>query len=291
MSDTELSWFVDLVVTEDSDLIAYGAQAVLFKLSEESSSGLLFFRSDLQFTQKYFSLIDFSDAMIATMFVAAGCDYCPSLPGIGIKTARDIVHTAFHSLPSNIHSTSNFIPPLQIVFASIYAKTTKKSTLSMQDKSHYETSFLSALLIYRNSIVFDLHHFKSTYTNNQDKELCCYKPYQDLWNDSSTQQQILGALHDAQTSVAIAQGIICPRTHAPYSQDPYLIQLPFLFPSNPNAVNNFSPNNNADSKENTLPSSSQPNASKTVHVDIDSRSVGSEDEPSTANSAYTTISF
>ncbi len=42
------------------------------------------------------NLCDFSDGMLTTMFVAAGCDYCKLLMGIGIVTARNIVKGAFH---------------------------------------------------------------------------------------------------------------------------------------------------------------------------------------------------
>jgi hypothetical protein len=42
------------------------------------------------------NLRDFSDGMLATMFVAAGCDYCELLMGIGIVTARNVMKGAFH---------------------------------------------------------------------------------------------------------------------------------------------------------------------------------------------------
>jgi hypothetical protein len=42
------------------------------------------------------NLRDFSDGMLATMFVAAGCDYCKLLMGIGVITARNVVKGAFH---------------------------------------------------------------------------------------------------------------------------------------------------------------------------------------------------
>jgi hypothetical protein len=42
------------------------------------------------------NLRDFSDGMLMTMFVAAGCDYCKLLMGIGIVTARDVVKGVFH---------------------------------------------------------------------------------------------------------------------------------------------------------------------------------------------------
>jgi len=73
---------VDLVVTEDSDLIAYGAKAILFKLNKECTSGTVIFRHELGYpSSSRFSLTDFTDSMLAAMYVAAGCDYCDSLPG------------------------------------------------------------------------------------------------------------------------------------------------------------------------------------------------------------------
>ncbi|KAK1734642.1 exonuclease 1 [Skeletonema marinoi] len=104
---------VDVVVTEDSDLIGLGVPTLIYKLggwngsntanrggsssSSSSSShlGTMLHRRDLGSAHDI-NLLDFSDAMLATMFVAAGCDYCPNLKGIGVVKARNIVKKAFH---------------------------------------------------------------------------------------------------------------------------------------------------------------------------------------------------
>lgn len=76
-------------MTEDSDTIPYLCPHVLFKLDNEyyvdeyRKSDIIL--SDLQFK-------DFSDEEILWMCILSGCDYAPSPPGIGLKTAIKIIN-------------------------------------------------------------------------------------------------------------------------------------------------------------------------------------------------------
>lgn len=215
-SDSQLAYLskknlVDLILTEDSDLIAYGAKSILFKVDKDCKSAQLLERKEFAFASSKFSLIDFSDSMLACMFVAAGCDYCNSLPGIGIGRARDIIQEAFHS--SDVSSNK----ALERVFQKLYSKSKKNSS---RDEIQYEKTFLSALIMYRNAIVFDpitqqCVHFSDD--GNGDRELLEYQPYSDLRNDSKAMEDIVGVLHaDRNNILNIVEGRICPRTLMPY---------------------------------------------------------------------------
>ena len=46
------------------------------------------------------NFVDWSGLMFSEMCVLAGCDYCPSLPGIGIARAYDVV--AMHKTPEAV---------------------------------------------------------------------------------------------------------------------------------------------------------------------------------------------
>ncbi|KAM0933024.1 putative exodeoxyribonuclease I [Dioscorea sansibarensis] len=111
---------VDAVITEDSDLIAYGCQAVIFKMDrygngEELLLGRAFnsvsselsfknfdkelFTGDTQFPIMLFKpmllLACFNNQLqfdaFTGMCVLAGCDFLPSISGIGIKRAYSLI--------------------------------------------------------------------------------------------------------------------------------------------------------------------------------------------------------
>ena len=60
-------------------------------------TGQLFLRSRLGCVPSPLNLMDFTDVMMAAMFVAAGCDYCKSLRGIGVVTASVAITLAMTS--------------------------------------------------------------------------------------------------------------------------------------------------------------------------------------------------
>lgn len=78
---------VDLVVTEDSDLLAYGCEDVLFKLDKAGFVQQVSLRQVLRAP----AFAGFTQAMFTEMCVLAGCDFLSSVPKIGIKRAFDYV--------------------------------------------------------------------------------------------------------------------------------------------------------------------------------------------------------
>jgi 5'-3' exonuclease len=104
----QLNHYVDLVVTNDSDLIAYGPMCpVLYKVARDEqrnwTRGILIRRSDLgaivmpgnKKSSLSLSLLDLSPAMLAVFFVACGGDYCRKLAGIGVKTVATFMREFF----------------------------------------------------------------------------------------------------------------------------------------------------------------------------------------------------
>ena len=197
-ADSQLAYlshqnYIDLIVTEDSDLVAYGAKAILYKSNtnnyvnadtEPSCSGILLLQSALGCWTKTLRLADFTPAMLATLFVAVGCDYCDKLKGIGLVTASRIIQRAFletktHPLTTmtttanattttkpSVSKTPSTSPPLcsnpagttqsplSIVFQELYKHSyTSKFTKGFQRT--YENQFLSALFMYQHPVVYD----------------------------------------------------------------------------------------------------------------------------------------
>ncbi|KAF7351375.1 Exodeoxyribonuclease 1 [Mycena sanguinolenta] len=80
---------VDGVLTEDSDLLVFGCRTVLFKLDVVNSTVVCIDRADFASVAPAdgISLNGWSDSEFRAMAILSGCDYLPSIPGIGLKTA------------------------------------------------------------------------------------------------------------------------------------------------------------------------------------------------------------
>ncbi|XP_063236907.1 exonuclease 1 [Bacillus rossius redtenbacheri] len=100
---------VQLVVTEDSDLVLFGCSRILFKM-DLNGNGLLVERERL-FLAMRVRPEAFSFDQFRHMCVLSGCDYLASLPGIGLSKARKFVtrtaetdmHKALVKLPSYLN--------------------------------------------------------------------------------------------------------------------------------------------------------------------------------------------
>ncbi|KAF8155564.1 PIN domain-like protein [Crassisporium funariophilum] len=84
---------VDGILTEDSDLLVFGCRSVLFKLDVVASTVVSISRKDFGSVMTSasdtngISLLGWSDVDFRAMAILSGCDYLPSIPGIGLKTA------------------------------------------------------------------------------------------------------------------------------------------------------------------------------------------------------------
>ncbi|KAG1877067.1 PIN domain-like protein [Suillus tomentosus] len=94
MAYLERVGLVDGIITEDSDLLVFGCRKVLFKLDSISSTIVSISREDfgsVTATEGGISLLGWSDAQFRAMAILSGCDYLPSIPGIGLKTAWSLL--------------------------------------------------------------------------------------------------------------------------------------------------------------------------------------------------------
>ena len=90
-ADAQLAWLnlngvAHYVITEDSDLTLFGCDKIIFKLDLQGH-GVLYEKSKLPLTfGKQASSFDFDK--FRHMCIMSGCDYLPSLPGIGLGKAH-----------------------------------------------------------------------------------------------------------------------------------------------------------------------------------------------------------
>ncbi|KHJ40861.1 hypothetical protein D918_09070 [Trichuris suis] len=76
---------VDVVISEDSDLIPFGCTKVMFKM-DISGSGQLYERDKLHLALQV-TIEKFDFAKFRRSCILSGCDYVSNLPGIGIRKA------------------------------------------------------------------------------------------------------------------------------------------------------------------------------------------------------------
>lgn len=86
---------VDGILTEDSDLLVFGCKKLLLKLDAAEAIVTSISRCDFAAlgatTPGGFSLLGWTDDQFRAMAILSGCDYLPSIPGIGLKTAWNLL--------------------------------------------------------------------------------------------------------------------------------------------------------------------------------------------------------
>ena len=174
-ADSQLAYLsemglIDLVLTEDSDLVAHGARTILYKSTVELGMyhrpcGKLLQFSDIgAVTGETFHLTDFSPVMMTILFVSVGCDYCDKLKGVGLITATRVIRDAFLTSSTTTtppprgttsrhhHQKSKLTRVLEGLYTHSYLDS---STLTPQFKFDYEERFLAAIFMYRHPLIYD----------------------------------------------------------------------------------------------------------------------------------------
>ncbi|KAF8981340.1 Rad2 nuclease [Entomortierella lignicola] len=85
----EKQGLVDGIVTEDSDLLVFGCKKVIFKL-DQFGAGIEILHKNIYMVRDI-SFHDWTMTEIRHMCILAGCDYLPSIPGMGLKTAQRLI--------------------------------------------------------------------------------------------------------------------------------------------------------------------------------------------------------
>ena len=214
--------YVDVILTEDSDL--YLTCPLIFtKYESHSGTAQLLRQIDLGSCTTS-NLLDISPLQSILIMIAAGCDYCSSLPGIGIRTAIKVIQSAF--LTTTTSQCKNVILLPQI-FQELYHHS---STTTKDDHEEYELQFMKAIILFRHAIVFCPIQKQCIMMNHPQKNdpdhllLCQHPPYQELFHNNNSNNNpdsflsdIIGTpIHDNDIAISIATGKLNPKTNQPY---------------------------------------------------------------------------
>lgn len=142
-----LNGYVDLVITEDSDLIPFGCMKVLFKM-DKSGRGVEFQYEDLA-KNRDLDFTSYSKQMLLEMCILSGCDYLPSLPGMGVKRA--------HGLMRRFRNYRKVIKHLRYNAVCV--------------PSDYEDMFTQAVLTFQHQWVYDPIHESIVHLNQLPADL------------------------------------------------------------------------------------------------------------------------
>ncbi|XP_047940413.1 exonuclease 1 [Salvia hispanica] len=131
MTFLAVSKHVEAVITEDSDLIAFGCPRIIYKM-DKFGQGVEFKSAMLQHN-KELNLEGFTQMMLLEMCILSGCDYLPSLPGMGLKKA--------HALMKKFKNHENVIKHLKynsVDVTPLYEESFKKAILTFKHQRVYD---------------------------------------------------------------------------------------------------------------------------------------------------------
>eukprot|EP00826_Nyctotherus_ovalis_P057537 TRINITY_DN7874_c0_g3_i1.p1 TRINITY_DN7874_c0_g3~~TRINITY_DN7874_c0_g3_i1.p1 ORF type:complete len:434 (+),score=129.23 TRINITY_DN7874_c0_g3_i1:48-1304(+) len=172
--------YVSLVITEDSDLLAYGCDKVLFKLDGEGYGEEI----DLANLEKAIELdfTGFSKDMLLQMCILSGCDYLNPVKGISFKRAHDYI-----AKYKTIDEVLNVI--------------TKEGKTPLPP--NYGEDFEKAFLTFKFQTVFSPNRKELCHLNDfKSKKYASIRRYRD--------KSFLGVVYERAIGVKIAEGEIDP---------------------------------------------------------------------------------
>nr|XP_012214444.1 PREDICTED: LOW QUALITY PROTEIN: exonuclease 1 [Linepithema humile] len=177
-----ISNIADVVITEDSDLTLFGCKKIFFKM-DFNGNGVLIEQDRLHLAMDI-SPEQFNMDMFRYICILSGCDYLPSLPGIGLGKAQKFIKK---NTDHNIYR----------------ALTRMGSVLNMKSlvvTQEYKDAFILADITFKHQLVF---------CPLQRKQVRLNPPTADISND---QLQHAGKELDADLALQLALGNCDPST-------------------------------------------------------------------------------
>lgn len=144
-SDAQIAYLIeqrlaDAVVTEDSDLIAFGCETIIFKL-EQGGECLVYERRHLSNCVSPLLSKRFEFSTFRRICIMAGCDYLPGgIQGIGLKKAEEVFTKTMKT------DLKEILPRLPIYISNLRSKRIDDS---------FVRGFINAENVFLHQVVFD----------------------------------------------------------------------------------------------------------------------------------------
>lgn len=209
-ADAQLAWmmrtgYVESVITEDSDLLVYGASKVLYKMTK-TGEGDLYQMKNLPALDTI-SMLNFSEEMFLYMCVCAGCDFFKGVKGLGLRTSHTMVkkYRTMSRLTTAIRHDPRY--PVSKTFTADFAR---------------------ACLVFRHQTVYDIGGVKTVSLQELDAVAKAKLPPGVLVEaeDGTLDLSFLGAHRDPMIAKNVAQGYFHPGSLKEYDEPLDVIERP-----------------------------------------------------------------
>ncbi|KAH6799165.1 5'-3' exonuclease family protein [Perilla frutescens var. frutescens] len=178
------------IISEDSDLLAYGCPSVVFKMDRYGNGDEIVLEKVLNIVGRIPSFMNFNRELFTGMCVLAGCDFLPSVPGIGITKAYNLV--AKYRNIDRVLSVLKFEKGKQV-------------------PEDYPTAFKEAMAVFQHARVYDAASKKLKPLNPLPPELLQVR---------NGDLDFLGPDLSPSIAVAIAEGNLDPCTMEAFDHSP-----------------------------------------------------------------------
>lgn len=197
--------FVDGVVTEDSDLVPHRCASVFFKMDNDGMGQEIRY-ADVT-ANRDLSFAGFTPDQFLEMCVMSGCDYLPSLPGVGIKKA--------HALMRRFKRHDAALRSLRFEGTPVPRK--------------YEQGFKDALSVFKHQWVFcpvrgEMAHLSSAPPSAEENARASHANDANDADDPPLSREdaerLIGPRHPADAARGVAEGTLHPMTLEAYAPLP-----------------------------------------------------------------------
>lgn len=223
-ADAQLAWMmrtghVDGVITEDSDLLVYGASKVFYKMTK-AGEGDLYRMANLPSLHAV-SMHNFTEEMFMYMCVCAGCDFFKGVQGLGLRKAHALVKR-FRTMARLIHAIRH----------------DRRYAVS----GSFTFDFARACLVFRHQTVYDIRTSKTVALRELDAVAKARLPTGVLEQreDGTLDLSFLGEHRDSHIAKGIAEGFIHPSSLKDYDEPLDLIERPVRAGVRPKSLQKYS---------------------------------------------------
>eukprot|EP00737_Agarophyton_chilense_P003402 gb/GEZJ01003982.1/.p1 GENE.gb/GEZJ01003982.1/~~gb/GEZJ01003982.1/.p1 ORF type:complete len:404 (+),score=41.73 gb/GEZJ01003982.1/:308-1519(+) len=223
-ADAQLAWmmqteYISSVITEDSDLLVYGASRILYKMNKNGTGDM--YESKNLSSLETLTMTNFTEDMFMFMCVCSGCDFFKGVQGLGIKKA--------HALSKRYKTLSRLLQAI-------------RREPRYRVSRNFTVDFTRACMVFRHQTVYDMNQKVHVHLRDVNAFIISKLPHGVLHelDDGSPDLSFLGEHREPEIARKVAEGFFHPRTLKEYEEPLDIIARPILtkrrplrFPSPP----------------------------------------------------------